>query len=171
MKRKKMFMIIVAFIMANSMSYGQELLPLKSFDNDAAEYLRSNFTEKNTLFNGNSFGDFINAVEVEFLMAKVSYKSDKSSLFMYLYIQSPEYVEDTSLKEKCLSETLIFFEESSDLENATREILTAFHPEIIGPIAIILNNENLGRLIDLLKNCKIRKVTYRDSVRRIIMVD
>lgn len=91
---------------------GQELKPLKSFCGNETEYLKGNFKNENTSFNGRSFGDLMNALEAKLLTAIIHYKMDQGYLLMYLYLQDPDYVDNTArLKEWYLTGIAVLFEE------------------------------------------------------------
>lgn len=128
------------------------------------EYLKGNLERGNTIFKGCRFGEVIDALEAKFLVTKIHCEMDSSSLFMYLYMQTPEYTDDRSIKERFLTGIAMSFEKDSDLSVATKQIMESFPRELYGPTTISLTDENMAKLIKLLNNCKIRLVLFRENL-------
>lgn len=148
---------------------GQELKPLKSFDNEA-EYLKYNFENgKNSSFNGRGFGELMKAVEAKLITAKIYYDLRDGSLFMYIYLQDPDYVNNKArLKETHLTGISVLFEEDDNLKKANRKVFEAFPKR---PATVVLTKENLDKLSDLLRDVKIRKVFYEDIMNYVVTAE
>lgn len=159
---KRMLFLAVSIIVLWTVclpASGQKLKPLKSFCGNETEYLKGNFENENTSFNGRSFGDLMNAVEAKLLTARINYEQGNSSLFIYLYLQDPDYVDNTArLKEWYLTGIAVLFEENSILKEATGKVFEIFPQK---PATVLLTKENMDKLIYLLKEAKIRRVLFK----------
>lgn len=162
MKTKILITIMIVFFATCNLTFGQDLKPLKSFDNDVEKYLEYNFVKDNVLFKGNSFENFINSIEAEFLMADIHISIDRTFFILRLNLQPYENLTNDSVSSRVKKFTgvKISFEDNEILTKANQRMIDVFAEKIQGTgLRMTLNSENMDKLKGVLNGLKINSVT------------
>lgn len=156
MRTIRFFAAMIAVFAICSVASAQELKPLRDFYNPV-EYLEYNFTREKEQFKGRSLSEFLNEVEVEFRAVQFS---GGNLIFL---IQEYEYLADNRIKEKIRYETDVYFERDNILKAEMAQLRDFIYSDPTSGGLYPLTQENKDKLIEILKNAKIRFVIYREE--------